>query len=76
MTVFYDVAVVGATGIVGETILQFLFERQFPVGEIYPIASESSEGQNVFFGGKQKRVCNLEKFDFSTVQFAFFFSWS
>ena len=72
MTVFYDVAVVGATGIVGETILQFLFERQFPVGEIYPIASESSEGQNVFFGGKQKRVCNLEKFDFSTVQFAFF----
>lgn len=72
MTVFYDVAVVGATGVVGETILQLLYERQFPVGEIYPIASKNSEGKSVLFGGKQKKVRNLEKFDFSTVQFAFF----
>lgn len=72
MTVVYDIAVVGATGVVGGKILQLLFERQFPVGEIYPIASENSEGKNVLFGGKQKKVRSLEKFNFSKVQFAFF----
>ena len=72
MAVVYDIAVVGATGVVGEMILQLLYERQFPVGEIYLIASENSEGKSMLFGGKQKKVYNLAKFDFSAVQFTFF----
>ncbi|AAO90407.1 aspartate-semialdehyde dehydrogenase [Coxiella burnetii] len=72
MAAVYDVAVVGATGVVGEMILQLLDERQFPVGKIYPLASERSEGKRISFGGKQKKVGNLATFDFSKVQFAFF----
>lgn len=72
MTVIYDVAVVGATGVVGEMILQLLYERRFPVGKIYPLASERSEGKSVFFGEKRRKVSNLANFDFSKVQFAFF----
>lgn len=72
MTVAYNVAVIGATGIVGEMILQLLYERQFPVGKIYPLASERSEGRSVFFGEKRKKVNSLANFDFSKVQLAFF----
>ncbi|MFW0094531.1 MAG: aspartate-semialdehyde dehydrogenase [Coxiella endosymbiont of Haemaphysalis qinghaiensis] len=72
MAMVYDIAVVGATGVVGETILELLYERRFPVGEIYLIASENSEGKSVLFGEKQKKVYNLAKFDFSRVQFTFF----
>lgn len=68
----YDVAVVGATGVVGETILQLLNERQFPVGKVYPLASEKSQGKKVAFGDKELTVKNLADFDFSKVQFAFF----
>lgn len=68
----YNIAVVGATGLVGEAILELLYERQFPVGEVYPIASENSEGKIIIFGRKQKKVYDIAKFDFSRVQFAFF----
>ena len=72
MTKTYDIAVVGATGEVGEMVLQLLHERQFPVGNIYPLASELSEGKSVLFKGKQKKVDKLATFDFSKVQLAFF----
>lgn len=72
MPAAYDVAIVGATGVVGEALLQLLHERQFPVGKIYPLASEKSVGKTVAFGDKQKTVQNLADFDFSKVQFAFF----
>ncbi|AJC50564.1 aspartate-semialdehyde dehydrogenase [Coxiella endosymbiont of Amblyomma americanum] len=68
----YDIAVVGATGIIGETIIQLLYERTFPVREIYPVASKRSEGKNILFGTQKKKIYDLEKFDFSKVQFAFF----
>lgn len=68
----YDVAVVGATGVVGEALLELLDERQFPVGKVYPLASERSKGKTVRFAGKAKRVANVANFDFSKVQFAFF----
>ncbi|WP_423064023.1 aspartate-semialdehyde dehydrogenase [Candidiatus Paracoxiella cheracis] len=68
----YDVAIVGATGVVGEALLELLEARQFPVGKIYPLASERSEGKTVRFAGKTKRVGNVADFDFSKVQFAFF----
>ena len=42
MTDLYDVAVVGATGAVGETMISILEERDFPVGNLYPLASSRS----------------------------------
>ncbi len=68
----FDVAVVGATGAVGETMLSILAERQFPVRNIYALASERSAGKRVEFGSKQIVVQDLAKFDFSQVQIGIF----
>ncbi|MGK0319331.1 MAG: aspartate-semialdehyde dehydrogenase [Granulosicoccus sp.] len=68
----YDVAVVGATGAVGETILSILAERKFPVGNIYALASSRSAGKRVAFGDKQLVVQDLDTFDFSQVQIGIF----
>ena len=68
----YNVAVFGATGAVGETILEVLQERKFPVGELYLLASERSEGKSSRFNGKTVRVENVEEFDWSQVHIAFF----
>jgi len=68
----FDVAVVGATGVVGEVMLEILAERNFPVGEVYPLASERSAGKRVRFGNKQLKVQNLAEFDFSKVQIGLF----
>ncbi|MBX2825235.1 MAG: aspartate-semialdehyde dehydrogenase [Gammaproteobacteria bacterium] len=68
----YDVAVVGATGAVGETMLSILAERKFPVGTVYALASERSVGRKVEFGGKMLSVENLAEFDFSKVQIGLF----
>jgi len=46
------VAVVGATGMVGEVMLQILKERNFPVTELIPVASEKSVGKEIEFNGK------------------------
>lgn len=67
-----DVAVVGATGAVGEAMLEILHERKFPVGEIYALASERSAGSTVTFGNKSIIVEDLAKFDFSKVQVGLF----
>ncbi|ASJ75337.1 aspartate-semialdehyde dehydrogenase [Granulosicoccus antarcticus] len=72
MSKTYDVAVVGATGAVGETILSILAERNFPVGNVYALASSRSAGKRVEFGNKLLVVQDLEKFDFSTVQIGIF----
>jgi aspartate-semialdehyde dehydrogenase len=72
MTRTYDIAVVGATGVVGEAILDILRERQFPVGKIYAIASENSVGDTVLFDGKPLLVEALSDFDFSKVQLGLF----
>jgi len=68
----YDVAVVGATGAVGETMLSILAERKFPVGNVYALASERSVGKRVEFGSKQLVVQDLAKFDFSQAQIGLF----
>ncbi|MBT8138396.1 MAG: aspartate-semialdehyde dehydrogenase [Gammaproteobacteria bacterium] len=68
----YDVAVVGATGAVGETIIEILEQRNFPVGRLYALASERSAGKQIRFQGKQVRVENLAEFDFSKVQIGLF----
>ena len=72
MSKTYDVAVVGATGAVGETMLSILAERKFPVGKIYALASERSAGKKIEFGDKMLTVENLADFDFSKVQIGLF----
>ncbi len=67
-----DVAVVGATGVVGEAMLEILAQRKFPVGEIYALASERSLGKTVAFGRHQLPVGDLADFDFSTAQIGLF----
>ncbi len=54
------VAVVGATGLVGTKMLQVLAERNFPVTEIVPVASEKSVGKEVSFKGKTYKVVSME----------------
>lgn len=67
-----DVAVVGATGAVGEAMIAILQERNFPVGNLFPLASQRSAGSRVEFRGKHERVGVLEDFDFSKVQLSLF----
>jgi len=68
----YKIAMVGATGAVGETLLAILAEREFPVSELVPLASERSAGGKVSFGGQQVTVQLLQTYDFSGVDIAFF----
>ncbi len=72
MSKTFDIAVVGATGAVGETMLEILAERQFPVGKIYALASSRSAGSRVSFGDKMIVVEDLAEFDFSQVQIGIF----
>lgn len=72
MSKTFDIAVVGATGAVGEAMLSILAERKFPVGKIHALASERSEGELVDFGRRTIEVQNLAEFDFSQVQIALF----
>ena len=68
----FDVAVVGATGVVGETMLEILAERDFPVGKVYAVASSRSAGKSVMFNGKRLVIEDLADFDFSKVQVGLF----
>lgn len=68
----YDVAVVGATGAVGETMLSILEERKFPVGRIFPLASSRSAGKKIRFRGEEVVVGDLAEFDFSQTRIALF----
>jgi aspartate-semialdehyde dehydrogenase len=64
--------VVGATGAVGECMLEILAERKFPVGQVYALASERSAGNTVSFGRQELVVGNLADFDFGKVQIGLF----
>lgn len=68
----FDIAVIGATGTVGETLVQVLEERDFPVGALHLLASSESAGSAVAFRGKNVRVREVDEFDFSKVRLAFF----
>lgn len=72
MSKTYDVAVVGATGAVGETMIAILEERNFPVGKLYALASERSVGKRIPFKGESILVEDLATFDFSKVQIGLF----
>lgn len=68
----YKVAVVGATGAVGETLLSILAERDFPASEVVPLASERSAGGRVAFREKQLLVRDLATWDFAGTDIALF----
>lgn len=67
-----NIAVIGATGTVGETLVQILEERDFPLGTLHLLASIESAGSSVAYRGKNLRVREVDAFDFSQVQLAFF----
>ena len=66
------VAVVGATGMVGESMLDILAERKFPLARLTPLASQRSLGKSVRFGNKQVPCDVLEQHDFSNTDIALF----
>ena len=68
----FDVAIMGATGAVGQAMIEILQERNFPVGKLYLLASERSAGKRIQFNGKSVVVENLVDFDFSQVQIGLF----
>ncbi|MQT40524.1 MULTISPECIES: aspartate-semialdehyde dehydrogenase [unclassified Pseudomonas] len=68
----FDIAVVGATGTVGETLVQILEERDFPVANLHLLASSESAGSSVPFRGKNVRVREVDEFDFSKAKLVFF----
>lgn len=67
-----DIAVVGATGAVGEAMIEILEQREFPVGKLYLLASARSVGKTVRFRGKSITVSDLAEFDFSKTAIALF----
>ena len=68
----FNVAIVGATGAVGEVMLEILVERKFPLGAVHALASERSIGKTVQFGNRELAVSDLAEFDFSQVQIGLF----
>ena len=68
----YNVAVVGATGAVGEVMLSILKQRKFPIAKIYALASHKSVGKGVQFGSRTLKVQDLAEFDFSQCDIALF----
>ena len=72
MSDLYDVAVVGATGAVGEAMIAILEQRKFPVRNLYPLASSRSAGKTIMFEGKSIKVTDLAEFDFSKAQIGLF----
>lgn len=71
----YNVAVLGATGLVGGTILKILEERDFPINHLYLFSSKKSAGSLVTFKGKEYQVQELKEDSFTEdMDFAFFCS--
>ena len=72
MSQAFNVAVLGATGLVGQTMIELLEQRKFPVAELFPLASSRSAGGTITFKGEDIEVLDAESFDWTQVQFAFF----
>ncbi|ASE83799.1 TPA: aspartate-semialdehyde dehydrogenase [Citrobacter koseri] len=68
----WNIAILGATGAVGEALLETLAERQFPVGEIYALARNESAGEHLRYSGKSVIVQDVADFDWTQAQLAFF----
>lgn len=72
MAIKYDIAIVGATGLVGSALIELINDQQFPVGKVHLLASMNSAGDKLEVNGKHIQVGLLEQFDFEQVQLAFF----
>ena len=72
MSKTFDIAVAGATGVVGDSMLEVLAEREFPVGKVFALASERSVGNKVAFGDDELVVEDLADFDFSQAAIGLF----
>ena len=68
----FNIAVVGATGLVGQTMIEILEQRDFPVAELRPLASARSVGKTVEFRGRHIKVGDLAAFDFDGVDIGLF----
>ncbi len=68
----FDVCILGATGLVGKTIMEILEERDFPINKLYPLASARSAGEFIEFNGESIEVLDADHFDFSQAQIGFF----
>lgn len=67
-----NVAIAGASGAVGEALIDILQERRFPVAELALLASTRSAGKRVQFNGKSVQIQRLDEFDFSNTQIGLF----
>ena len=68
----FRVAVLGATGLVGKTIIEILEQRDFPINKLYPLASARSAGEFIDFNGESIEVLDADNFDWSQAQIGFF----
>ena len=68
----YNIAVVGATGAVGNEIIQILEQRDFPIDNLYLLASAKSKGKKIEFKGEELIVEDLAEFDFSRAHIGLF----
>ncbi|MED5312131.1 MAG: aspartate-semialdehyde dehydrogenase, partial [Pseudomonadota bacterium] len=68
----FNVAIAGATGAVGEALISILEERDFPVAQLFPLASERSAGSTILFRNKPLKVQNLAEFDFTQAEIGLF----
>ncbi len=68
----FDVCILGATGLVGKTIMEILEERDFPINKLYPLASARSAGEFIEFNGESIEVLDADNFDWSQAQIGFF----
>ncbi|RVU40535.1 aspartate-semialdehyde dehydrogenase [Rheinheimera riviphila] len=68
----FDVAILGATGLVGQHLIEILEQRDFPVKRLIPLASSRSAGGFVTFKGKKVEVLDADKFDWSEAQIGLF----
>ena len=68
----FNVVVLGASGAVGQTMIEILEERNFPIAKLFPLASSRSAGGTVSFHGKQVEILDVDDFDWSQAQIGFF----
>ncbi len=68
----YNIAIIGATGAVGNKLLSTIIDRKFPFNNLYLLASEKSNGKKISYNNSEFEVTSLEQFDFSKADIAFF----
>ena len=68
----YNIAIVGATGLVGQTMLSIIEQCDFPVDKVFALASSRSAGEKILFKGNDLVVEDLENFDFNKTDIGLF----